>query len=392
MKDIFFQQSNLGIYFTFGLRHTVGLKRDQQTIVMFGSNMYGQIKMPIDSDLENVKKYKEEILKFDQKIKYIGAGEMYTIAIKEDGSLVGWGENKYSTISPEKQDYIGLYSFNLPEKAHYISCGRIHVICNTENRKVYGWGFNLQNCLGAGRNEVIKSPRHIEGLPHTAVQVVVGVSHSVVLCEDGVYSFGNNEVGQCGFSVFKTISFPSKIALPDECGEVKGIGSMATTTFFLFNDGSLYFAGSCDRKEGGYNVGDDNKVHPIQKVMFHTEDIKISKLGIGRISCNALTKDGKHIVWGYSSFGTCLSEEESVSPCEIDTQKFFKNTKPINVSGMVEKKIDRDYFYFFPTSFKSNVFNFYMCWNRQRKEKDNLLGRLPRFLLFVVVQQLILLL
>ena len=66
--------------------------------------------------------------------------------------------------------------------------------------------------MGRGRNEVVAKPRKIEGLPQTAIQVAVGTFHTLVLCEDGVYSFGSNDQTQCGFSLIqKVVSVPSNI-------------------------------------------------------------------------------------------------------------------------------------------------------------------------------------
>jgi hypothetical protein len=82
-----------------------------------------------------------------------------------------------------------------------MSCGRAHTLLAAENGTVYSWGWNLYGQLGHGTSGDVYSPQRIEHFHRagaSARKVCCGEGFSIVVCSEGLYSFGCNHQGQLG--------------------------------------------------------------------------------------------------------------------------------------------------------------------------------------------------
>jgi len=96
-----------------GYGHALALKSDG-SIVGWGDNGYGQATPPDGNDFVN-----------------IAAGGGYSLALKSDGSIVGWGTNDSGRITPPVgNDFVA------------IAAGGLHGLALRSNGSVVGWGYN----------------------------------------------------------------------------------------------------------------------------------------------------------------------------------------------------------------------------------------------------------
>ncbi len=208
-----------------GEYHVVALKNDG-TIWGWGGNNYGQLG---DSML-NTKFYPTQIGS-DNDWKYIDAGSNHTMGIKNNGTLWGWGENQYgklgngNTINKYFPTQIGT---DTTWKA--ISLGRMHSIGIKKNGTLWAWGYNEGGITG---DDIIStwmrsSPTQV-GTDTNWVSVESGVYGFAFATKTNgtVWSWGHNWNGVLGLgspSIFGNINIPIQFGCP-----FTGIEELLTT-------------------------------------------------------------------------------------------------------------------------------------------------------------------
>lgn len=107
-------------------------------------------------------------------ITQIVSGESFSLALKKNGTVVGWGNNRGGQIT--------IPTFN-GLKVTQISAGGVNSLVLLENGTVRGWGPSSSVIPNFGGIKVI--------------QISAGYTHSLALLENGnVIGWGNNNFGQ----------------------------------------------------------------------------------------------------------------------------------------------------------------------------------------------------
>jgi alpha-tubulin suppressor-like RCC1 family protein len=139
-----------------GEDHAVAL-RANGSIVGWGTNESGQIDLPDSNDFDG-----------------ISAGYGFTLALGKDGSIDGWGNDDYGQIS------------NIPEGTDFVevAAGGYHGLARRVDGSIEGWGWNV-----SGQINVPTGPEFVE--------IAAGGFHSMALRYDGtVACWGNDAWGQ----------------------------------------------------------------------------------------------------------------------------------------------------------------------------------------------------
>ena len=188
----------------------------------------------------------------NNNIKQFFIGYTFVLALNSDGKLFGWGKNsdgqlangflidENQILKPKK------IAFFADKCLTHLSCGAGHAIASTSEGLVYGWGCNHKGQTGVGKKErCIKIPDTLKLLSNKGIKSVHCVYHnSIALTTDGcVYSWGYNDWCQLGHDLgkYEVIYEPKLI---NNLPNIISIASGRVNTYFLTNDGLIYFCGS----------------------------------------------------------------------------------------------------------------------------------------------------
>nr|QBK87346.1 MAG: F-box and regulator of chromosome condensation repeat protein [Marseillevirus LCMAC201] len=215
------------------------------------------------------------------KFIQVSAGDFHTLGLVDDGTVVGWGNNKYGQAPPIKKPPEG-------HKFIQVSAGGFHTLGLVDDGTVIGWGRNKYGQAPP----IKKSP---EG--HKFIQVSAGNDHSLGLLDGGsVICWGSNYFGECRalnslltyentypnitklISSNKTYSKESDNIL--ECRFTQ-IAAGHNSSMGLLNDGRIF--------EWGRDV-DSNPVS-------HVDGHKFIQIAHEHFSCGLLD-DGTLLRWG----------------------------------------------------------------------------------------------
>lgn len=205
----------------------------------------------------------------------VAGGETYVIALKDDGDVVGWGNNINGQLNaPAALDAVA------------ISAGDWHAIALKDDGTVSVWGTTGND---------------LQTIPGNAVDlaaVSAGDTHNAVLREDGtVVTWGNNSYGQ--------------IDIPVGLNTVIDVQGGRRHTVALRADGTLYAWGTNDLGEIDVPEGEDDVV----------------EIAVGAHHTVALRSDGTIFAFGENTSGQSTVPEGLTNVVEIGAGDYFSMAK-----------------------------------------------------------------
>jgi alpha-tubulin suppressor-like RCC1 family protein len=178
------------------------------------------------------------VLRANVNVRAISAGKHAAYALLSDGRVLAWGENMYGQLGDGTSENGDVPTYvcalhhvgscpNGPYLEHVkaVSGGELFALALLEDGEVVGWGNNVSGSLSGESHEQCKheeltfcqrTPKTVEGLQGVAA-ISAGSEYGLALVNNSehqgqVYSWGSNEHGQLG---------DGKAEGPETCGDRK---------------------------------------------------------------------------------------------------------------------------------------------------------------------------
>ena len=223
-----------------GTAHALALKANH-SLWAWGDNTYGELGDGCYIDginkqtvcaIRNDKTINSNIPELiDSGIPYgaIAAGYFYSLAIKDDGTLMAWGNNSHSDLGTGSSTATYIVPTKIGEgfkpDADALSASKFSVLGNTtvyyhslalkSDGSLWAWGDNIFGELGDGSRTPSSAPKQIlasSGFAFTAVSAGDD-DHSLAIKNDGsLWAWGFNSCGQLGDGTTTDSEIPIQVS------------------------------------------------------------------------------------------------------------------------------------------------------------------------------------
>lgn len=290
----------------------------------------------------------------------VSAGYGHSVAVKDDGTLWAWGDGYSGSL--------GLNDSGTPKSSPTqvgaltnwlkVSAGYNFTLAIKADGTLWGWGNNAQSQLGDATSTNRSSPVQIDSNTNWKL-IAAGKQHSIGTTSQYIYGWGNNSWGQVGDNSRTTRNTPTIHNAPFQFGtndNGNGWQSIAAGQFHsagVFIGGlggtqrTLYVWGNNNLGQLGINsnVG-NNRSTPVQ--VGNSGDNWYTTLSIvacGGYQTAITTTDGKLWTWGGNPYGA-LGQNNSIyrsSPVQVGAGTTWLNVAACStyfISSMMATKTD----------------------------------------------------
>jgi len=199
---------------TIGTFHSLALKTDN-TLWSWGYNFWGQLgqgtsgfgtELSVPTQITGIG---------TNQWKYISTGGIHSLAISQDGSLWVWGNNQTNALGLNDAELYKARPTKINEATDWkmVVGGRNHTLAIKENNTLWGWGENAYGQLGDGSvlNKVV--PVQISATTNWT-SFDGGEKHSAFLNGGAVLTSGSNAFGQLGIATTANHNTPQTVSCP----------------------------------------------------------------------------------------------------------------------------------------------------------------------------------
>ncbi|MCD1294230.1 RCC1 repeat- and reductase domain-containing protein [Methanocella sp. CWC-04] len=293
-----------------GHGHSVALK-DDGTVWCWGSNGYGQLGdgTRIDRYAPVQVSYYDYMNKvsFLTDIRAVAAGNSFTMVIKNDGTVWGWGNNRYGQLGDGT-----CVESDVPVQVAGLTSVRDIVVMNESvialkyDGTVWTWGYNFLGKAVDAKNESLKGPVMIEDLD--LINSIAAGSHHLLAANKmrGVYALGQNKEGQLGDGT--TLNSIDPVSVTDLLA-ADSLSAGYTCSLALDKNGQVWAWGSNAQVQPG-NDSTERSLTPVK--ISGLDNVKLIASG-GSYSV-AVKRDGSVWAWGNNEYGQLGNGELSNVP------------------------------------------------------------------------------
>ncbi len=271
----------------------------------------------------------------------IAAGLAHVVALKDDGTVMTWGYNHYgqlgdgtTTDSMSASGTVSLSQVKGLDHVKAVAAGLLYSLALKDDGTVWAWGYNRYGQLGSGEfTRFEKTPVQVEGLSGIA-QIYAGYNHNVAIDGNGnAWAWGSNDLGELGDGTNVSQCTPIRIAALSGAKDV-ALGS--SYTIALYGDGTVKAWGE---NYGGW-LGDGTTTQKISPVAVKGVD-HVNEVATGEGISFASRDDGTVMAWGMNRAGTIgngVPDQRVYMPGKIGDMKGIMRfaVGPIHVLGIKE--------------------------------------------------------
>jgi alpha-tubulin suppressor-like RCC1 family protein len=226
------------------------------------------------STLQNIFIFNPNLVKANEIQPKVSAGNDFSLALKNDGTVWAWGRNGYgqlgigdNTDRNEPTQIIGLT--NIID----IKAGSLHSVALKSDGTVWAWGANPLGELGNGTTNNSSVPVQVLGLTDIT-KISLSGSHTLALKSNGnVWSWGVNKAMQLGNGTYDDTEIPTQVVGFEGIGylsDIKEISAGVYHSFALKNDGTVYSWGQV-AADFGFALGTDFKYGSVIPIKVENE-------------------------------------------------------------------------------------------------------------------------
>lgn len=238
----------------------------------------------------------------------VSIGGSQTLAVKTDGTVWAWGNNRYGRLGIGVTSSCPLGAIcpsdasapvQLPGITQIVavSAGNDFGLALKSDGTVWAWGANTFGNLGDGTTEGKNAPVQVSGLSHVAA-ISAGFGHGLALKSDGtVWAWGNNVSGQVGQA-----ASTAPVKSPVQVGGLSNVIAVAAGglhSLALKSDGTVWAWGQALYGQLGNNSQFESST-PVQASPLSG----VTSIAAGGYQSAARTSDGSVYAWGLNYWRT----------------------------------------------------------------------------------------
>jgi len=240
-----------------GAYHTVVLTASGK-LLAFGWNKHGRIgcKTPPPDTVGDsiVVPVAVNMAPLDGKVVCISAGENNTIALTDKGSAYTWGSGAWNSLGhgdEKEQSEPKLVEALQGKHAVLAAVGAAHMLVLTKTNELYSWGLNSSNQLGREESTGVL-PARVTALDSklTITDLACGKSHSACVAGGQLFTWGDGRRGLLGHGGEDATPTPKRIELLKDT--IVQVECSWMHTAALTAEGKVFTFGSKDYGKLGY--------------------------------------------------------------------------------------------------------------------------------------------
>lgn len=226
----------------------------------------------------------------------VAAGVDFSLGIREDGSLWGWGKNDDHQVSSNPSSQVAEpepIGIRLGWKS--LAAGRDHSLAIDADGALWGWGTNDRGQIGSSDRADVVEPRRI-GESSDWTIVAAGSAFSLGIKANGtLWAWGKNGFGQLGIGSRQDQTDPIQVG---EARDWIALSAGDEHALGLKRDGSLWAWGRDDHDR----LGDSTFVNITVPTQI-LSDKRWKTMAAGRRTSAAVSVDDELWTWGDNQFG-----------------------------------------------------------------------------------------
>ena len=305
-----------------GDAHSLALLSDK-SVAAWGANGYGQLGN--NTTVQSLRRVPVGVTTGTLAgARAIAAGLNHSLALKEDGSVLSWGQNTIgqlginSTVDAKQATSI----LTLTRVAiTAVTSGYNHSLALHHDGSVYAWGINESGQLGDGKTVNLKVPTQISALSNI-VALASGEKHSLALRNDGtVWAWGANSSGQIGDGTLTTRSAPVQVLGLPAAVAVVAIAAGGSHSLALLSNREIWAWGNnstCQLGDGtNVNNSTPQRVDAVTIPPLSSPLGRAITIAAGKAHSAAIWIDSSILAWGDNSKGQLGNNGTPTLGCSV---------------------------------------------------------------------------